>query len=288
MDEERTSVDEIRSWVEESGYGRSLGVQVEDASPERWRFKLPYDDRNSNPGQALHGGCAASLGLIGAQAVARANLPEAPGGVHTAGLQVGYLAAAIGEDVFATATLLRRGKAVCFVEVDVETAEGKAIAHTTSMVRGRFETSAVELPITAGDDGASDPGPMGKHIGKMPFMGGRGIDVVHMQGGHARAVMPAKPENGDASGGVHEGAVLALLDTTGAMAAWAVDGPGPYKASTPTLQAQILTPPPDVDLVAYGWTRYRDVDAYWVDVDVADASTGRVCARGTVQYRIVQ
>jgi len=281
-------LDEIRSWVEASGYGRSLGVVVEDATPERWRFRLPYDDRNSNPGQALHGGCAASLGLIGAQAVARANLPEAPGGVHTAGLQVSYLAAAIGEDVFATAHLLRRGKAVCFVEVDVETAEGKGIAHTTSMVRGRFDASAPDLPVTPGDDGASEPGGMGPHVGKMPFMAGRGIHVEHMQGGRARIVMPRKPENRDADGGVHEGAVLALLDTTGAMAAWAVDGPGPYKASTPTLQAQILTPPPDADLVAYGWTRFRDVDAYWADVDVADAATGRVHARGTVQYRIVQ
>ena len=54
---------------------------------------------------------------------------------------------------------------------------------------------------TPGDDGANDPGPMGKHIGKMPFMGGRGIDVVHMQGGHARARMPAKPDNADCAHG---------------------------------------------------------------------------------------
>lgn len=279
--------DEIRRWVEASGYGTSLGVRVEEASPDRWRFRLPYDDRNSNPGRALHGGCAASLGLIGAQAVARSNLEDAAGGHHTAGLQVSYLAAAIGEDVIATASLLRRGKAVCFVEVDVETADGKGIAHTTSMVRGRFEARTPDLPVTAGDDGAADPGSMGPHVGKMPFMGGRGIVVEHMQGGRSRLVMPSRPENLDGAGGVHEGAVLALLDTAGAMAAWAVDGPGPYKASTPTLQAQILTPPPDADLVAYGWTRFRDGDAYWADVDVADARSGRVCARGTVQYRIV-
>lgn len=281
-------MDQIERWVEGSGYGRSLGVEVEEASADRWRFRLPYAERNSNPGQALHGGCAASLGLIGAQAVARANLEEAGGGYHTAGLQVSYLAAAIGEDVFATATLLRRGKAVCFVEVDVETADRKPIAHTTSMVRARFDDDAVELPRTRGDDGASDPGAMGPHVGKMPFMGGRGISVQHMKDGRARIVMPLRDENLDGGGGMHEGAVLTLLDTTGAMAAWAVDGPGPYKASTPTLQAQVWTPPPAADLVAYGWTRFRDRDAYWADVEVADAATGGVCARGTVQYRIVQ
>lgn len=280
-------MDAIKSWVEDSGYGLSLGVKVIEAASDRWCFKLPYADRNSNPGRALHGGCAASLGLVGAQAVARANLGPAPGGIHTAGLQINYLAAAIGEDVIATATLLRRGKSVCFVEVEIETENRKPIAHTTSMVRARFESGAPELPITQGDDGESDPGAMGPHVGKMPFMGGRGIEVQHMKGGRARTVMPLRDANADGDGGVHEGAVLALLDTTGAMAAWSVDGPGPYKASTPTLQAQVLTPPPAADLVAHGWTRFRDGDAYWADVEVADAASGAVCARGTVQYRIV-
>ena len=98
-------------------------------------LRLPYADVNSNPGQALHGGCAASLGIVAAQAVTRASLGAEAAPFHTAGLQVNYLAAAIGEDVVARGTLLRRGKNMCFVEVDVATAEGKSIAHVTSMVR---------------------------------------------------------------------------------------------------------------------------------------------------------
>ena len=86
---------------------------------------------------------------------------------------------------------------------------------------------------------------------------------------------------------MHEGAVLALLDTTGAMAAWAETGPGPYKASTPALQAQILTTPPKQDLVAYGRVVQRDADGFWSDVEVAGQGDGRVVARGTVLYRIV-
>ena len=93
--------------------------------------------------------------------------------------------------------------------------------------------------------------------------------------------------NGDAAGGVHEGAVLALLDTAGAMASWAETGPGKYKASTPSIQAQILAPPPHGDLIAYGRCRVRDAELLWSDVEVADAEHGRVCARGTVIYRIV-
>ena len=183
---------------------------------------------------------------------------------------------------------------MCFVEVDVATAAGKSIAHVTSMVRGRFGAEPPELYTTRGDDGAADPGPMGPHVGKMPFTAARGLVVEHMTGAHSRIVMPWKPENADAAAGVHEGvhegAVLALLDTTGAMAAWAETGPGAFKASTPALQAQLLVPPeqqPEQDLVAYGRLVLRDGDGFWSDVEVAGATGGRVIARGTVLYRIV-
>ena len=118
------------------------------------------------------------------------------------------------------------------------------IAHTTSMVRGRFAAEAPGLQASSGDDGAADPGPMGPHIGKLNFGRARGLVIEHMANGRSRITMPNAEANADADGGIHEGAVLALLDTTGAMAAWAETGPGPYKASTPCLQAQVLTSPP--------------------------------------------
>jgi hypothetical protein len=52
----------------------------------------------------------------------------------------------------------------------------------------------------------------------------------------------------------------------------------------PALQAQILAPLPDADLVAFGRVVHRDADAFWADVEVADAKARRVYARGTVLY----
>ena len=280
-------MDEVQGWIEGSPYSVALGLRCERLSETGVVLQLPYDDVNSNPGKALHGGCAASLAVIAAQAVTRAALGVEAAPFHTAGMQVSYLAAAIGEDVHATGTLLRRGKNMCFVEVDVATPDGKSIAHATSMVRGRFGAPPAALPASDGDDGAADPGAMGPHVGKMPFTRARGLVVEHMTDAHSRIVMPWSDANGDASGGVHEGAVLALLDTTGAMAAWAETGPGPYKASTPALQAQILAPPRKQDLVAYGRMVQRDGDAFWSDVEVAGSAGGQVVARGTVLYRIV-
>jgi uncharacterized protein (TIGR00369 family) len=279
--------DGVRAWIEESPYARALGVRAESVGPEGARILLPFRDENANPGRALHGGCAASLAAIGAQAVTRAALGAASGPWHTAGLQVSYLAAALGEDVAADARLLRRGKETCFVEVDVATAGGKSIAHATAMVRARFGEPPPALARAAGDDGASDPGRMGPHVAKLPFLVARGVRIEHMTGSRSRLTLPLADANLDAGGGMHEGAILALLDTTGAMASWAETGPGPYKASTPALQAQLLVPSPAADLVAYGRVVQRDGDAFWSDVDVADAATGEVLARGTVLYRIV-
>ncbi len=281
------SFDWIRTWVEQSPYTRTLGVLAQEVSTEAARLRLPYSDNNSNPGQALHGGCAASLAVVGGQAVTRAALGADSGPWHICGMQVNYLSAAIGEDVTAQATLLRRGKEMCFVEIDVATVAGKSIAHATAMVRGRFGAEAAQGIPSAGDDGSADPGTMGPLIGKTPFMGQRGIVVENMKGGRSRLVMPFAEANADASGGVHEGAVLALLDTTGAMASWAETGPGPYRASTPSMQAQVLAPATKQDLVGYGRVLQRDGAIFWSAVEIAGAADGKIVARGTVIYRIL-
>jgi uncharacterized protein (TIGR00369 family) len=277
----------VRAWIGKSGYSRALGVELASISEESAELRLPFREENSNPGKALHGGCAASLSVIGAHTVTRAALGEESGPWHTASVQINYLAAAIDEDVTASARLLRRGKELCFVEVDVKRADGKPIAHATTAVRGRFGAQPADLAKSDGDHGRSDPGVMGPHVGKMPYTAARELVVEHMTEGTSRITLPSSDANGDASGGVHEGAVLALLDTTGAMAAWAETGPGRYKASTPSLQARFFAPPPGDDLVAYGRMAQRDAEMLWSDVEVASARDARVFARGTVVYRIV-
>ena len=111
--------------------------------------------------------------------------------------------------------------------------------------------------------------------------------VEHMAEGQSRIRLPHSPMNADLDHGVHEGAVLALLDTAGAMASWAETGPGAYKASTPSLQAQVLAPTPKQDLIAYARVVQRDGAIFWADAEVAGAQDGHAVARGTVIYRIV-
>ena len=281
-------MDEIKSWVEQSPYSKFLGVQLEHVNESSARLRLPYQDENSNPGQALHGGCAASIGAIAGHVLARRLLGVEAGPFHTAQMQVSYLAAAIGEDVVAEARLLRKGRELCFVGIDVNTPEGKPIASITTTVRGRLGSPDPVYSSALGVHGDADPGVMGPHIHKVPFIGHRAISVEHMTGGTSRLVMPLINDNCDASGGVHEGAVLALLDTTGAMASWAESGPGNFRASTPSMQIQIFGPPPPGDLIAYGRCIQNHNEIYWSNVEVASVAEGSVIARGTVLYRIVK
>lgn len=282
------SAADARRWLDASPYARALGVEAVAVEAERARLRLPFRAGNSNPGGVLHGGVAASLIALAGQAVARATLGPEAAPFHAWGLEVAYLAAAKEQAVTAEAVRLREGKELVFADVAVRGEDGKPIAQGLVAARARFGAPAEPAPAPAGDDGAADPGPMGPHIEKIPFMARLGIRVEHMTGGRSRIVLPWRDENADAAGaGVAEGAVLALLDTTGAMAAWAVTGPGPYKASTPALQAQIVAPAPAETLVAYGRCLHRDGGAFWSDVEVCGERTRRLCARGTVLYRIV-
>jgi uncharacterized protein (TIGR00369 family) len=278
---------EMHRWVEQSPYGENLGVVLASASDDAVVLELPFREHNANPGDALHGGCAASLGVIGAQVLARSALGPAMAPFHTAACQVSYLAAAVAEPVAARSSLLRRGKEMVFSDTLVETHDGKPIAQISGLVRAGAGVASADEVRAAGDDGSADPGEMGPFIGMLPFAAARQLTVEHMTGSRSRIVMPLGDANADLDGGVHEGALLALMDTTGAMASWAATGPGRYKASTAAMQAQITGPLPAGRLIGYGWVVQRSGDLFWSDVEIADAESGRLCARGTVVYRIV-
>jgi len=278
--------DFVNNWVEQSAYCQTLGMRLASLRDDAAAIALPFIEANANPGNALHGGVAASASVTAAHALARHVLGEETGPWHSMDFQINYLAAAIGEDIQATARLLRRGKELCFMAVDVTGDDGKAIAQCSIAVRGRLGRDGIETPMAAGDHGEVEPGFMGDRIAANPFISGRGIAMDFMRDGQVRLLMPWQDSNGDQGGGMHEGAALALLDTAGAMCSWSITGLGKFKASTPSIQAQVLAPSAKADLVAYGNVGYRDNEMYWNDIEVADAATGRLVARGTVLYRI--
>ncbi len=280
-------MDAARRFIEGSPYLATLGVELLEATAETVRLGLPYRDENSNGDKALHGGVAASLVDGCAQVLARTTLGRESGPWHTVLLQVGYLAAALGEAVHAEGRVLRRGRELVHVEARVVSESGRDVARGLAICRGRFGDPAVEPPVLESPTEGADPGPLGRFIERVPFHRTLGLAVEHMANGTARIAMPWREENAEDSGGVHEGAVLGLLDTTGAMAAWAEVGPGRFKASTPGIQARFLAPPGRGEFVGHGHVLLRDREILFSEVEIARAGDGRVVARGSVDYRIV-
>ncbi|HWP66880.1 MAG TPA: PaaI family thioesterase [Candidatus Limnocylindria bacterium] len=285
-----SSPDELTRRYEEGGYVRALGVRVAAVSEEVVRLELPFAEGNSNPGGALHGGVAASLVLIGAAAAAEASGAETPER-STVDVSVAYLAAAIEEAVTAEARVLRRGKELTFVEVDVRTGAGKPIARGLAARRLAGDTPADRL-LVARDaarvpDDAARPG-FTKIFTAAPFMRRLGLEVVHVAQGTAVVRLPWTPANADHDGTLHEGALAALADTAGAMASWSLVPLDPRnKASTPAVHATFHGPVRGEAVIARARTVARRDEIFTNAVTVVGESSGVVVASATVTYRIV-
>ena len=119
----------IRQFLPSSPYVAHLGMQLVAMQEDQATLKLPFREELITIGNTLHGGALASLidttAMVAAWsgAAAMAN----PRGT-TVGLTVSYLAAAQGEDVEATARVLRRGRSLIYLDVEVQTSSGVLVA----------------------------------------------------------------------------------------------------------------------------------------------------------------
>ena len=277
-------------------YNQSLGIRVESVELDHVRLRVPYKDENSNPGRALHGGVAASTiniaGVLAAWTGIEAR-PELETG--TLDLTVNYLAAAIGEDIVATAQVLRRGKEIIYSEAEVQNDAGKRIATglvtyrafdvaTVPAARDRQRGVPPHLP-------AAEMYQLVKHARgfvSVPFIARLGMEVDHASDGESVLRMPFKTENADADGAVHEGALAALIDTTGALASWSITGLNfAYKASTVGIHVSHHTRALREEVIAHARTLRRNNEIFLNQVTVSGRDSGRVVATGAVTYRIV-
>jgi uncharacterized protein (TIGR00369 family) len=287
---------------ERTPYHAALGIRVESLEPDRAQVRVPYKDENSNPGRALHGGVAASTIDIAGTLAACTGLASVPGlETGTLDLTVHYLAAAIGEDIVAGARVLRRGKEIVYVDVDVANDAGKPIAKGLVTYRAAAAAAGpaargrqrVVEPAVAGaapppPAGADDVPRLARAIVAVPFMARLGLDITYMKEGRSRVEMPFRPEHADDGGALHEGALAALLDTTGAMASWSLTGIDfRYKASTVGIHVSYHGRAEGEGVEAVGRTLRRNNEIFLNHVTVSARRSGRLLATGSVTYRIV-
>lgn len=124
-----SGADIIRQFLPNSPYVGHLGMQLSTMQKDQATLTLPFTDALVTIGKVIHGGAIASLIDTAAMVAAWSG---APAGDNlrgtTVGLTVSYLAAAQGEDIQATARVLRRGRSLTYLDVEVQTASGALVA----------------------------------------------------------------------------------------------------------------------------------------------------------------
>lgn len=124
-----TGADTIRAWLARSPFAGQLGLTLVRQERDLAEVAMPFSERLVTLGDVVHGGAIAAL-VDSAAAVAAWSSPDVSGVAWgaTVGFTVNFLAAARARDVTATARVTRRGRALCFCQVDVVAAGGELVA----------------------------------------------------------------------------------------------------------------------------------------------------------------
>jgi len=130
---------------------------------------------------------------------------------------------------------------------------------------------------------------MRKAIELAPYHRHLGMEFVEADEGYAKLKMRYQKENSTYAQALHGGAISSLIDTAGSMAAWTtaeIMSPK-YYGSTVGINVNYLSGVIGQDCFAEGRILKRGKELIYADVRVTNAE-GKLCAQGTVVYRIVE
>ena len=115
----------ITEFLKHSPFVGHLGMTLVALSPDHAELRLPFAEPLITIGDTVHGGAISAL-IDTAAMAASWSTETAPAGMRgtTVGLTVSFLSAARATDLIALATVMRRGKNLCNVDVEVRTASG--------------------------------------------------------------------------------------------------------------------------------------------------------------------
>ena len=131
-----TRADMITAFIPVSPFVKELGIELVNLGADEAELRLPWSPRLATMGDVVHGGAIAALLDTAGMAAAWSDdtVPEKLAGA-TVSLSINYAAAALASDLTAHASVVRRGRSLCFCEVRVTDAERKVVAHGTMVHR---------------------------------------------------------------------------------------------------------------------------------------------------------
>lgn len=106
-----------------------LGLTLVEHGDGYGRIKLSKNEQTpAGIGGSVHGGVLASMVDIAMLVAIFANLRDGEVPAGTADLGITYMRQAQGEEVFATANVIKRGRQLCSVQVDISDGDGQLCA----------------------------------------------------------------------------------------------------------------------------------------------------------------
>jgi uncharacterized protein (TIGR00369 family) len=121
--------DVLGAYVQHSPFCAHLGMQADAIEPGRVRLSMPFAESLVTVGDVVHGGAISALADTAATLAAWSGLESIENARGTTvSLSVSFIAAAQAADLVAEARVVRRGRSICFCEVDVSDGSGATVA----------------------------------------------------------------------------------------------------------------------------------------------------------------
>ena len=128
-----TGMELVQQFVPMSPFVKLVGLKLDEISENRAVMSLEFREEVVTIGETVHGGAIATLIDTAATCAgwATPNPPENMRGT-TVALNVTYVAAANSANLRAEARVLRRGKNLTFIDIDVTDGDGTLVAKGTA------------------------------------------------------------------------------------------------------------------------------------------------------------
>jgi uncharacterized protein (TIGR00369 family) len=135
---ENPGIELMRQFVANSPFAGKLGIEIVALELDRAHLRLPFDPSLATVGEVVHGGAIAALADTAATAACWTGVDVAgTRGGATISLTVDYVDAAAATALDAHASVLRRGRSICFAEVRVLDQQGDLVASVLVTYRFR-------------------------------------------------------------------------------------------------------------------------------------------------------
>ena len=119
--------------IEPPGVAKLIGIDIIDVNPKEGSavFSMYADKRHHNPIGTLHGGIFCDL-ADAAMGMAFASTLQPEESFTTLNLQINFLKSIVEGKITASASMVKRGKSIGYLECNIEDDKGNLLAKSTS------------------------------------------------------------------------------------------------------------------------------------------------------------